>query len=144
MVPRTALVAALAEARSGNDAAQAKAGELASLENLLRRAEERLAASEVELNVLKETLAGSVPRSELVAAEAKSEKEDARAQVALGELREKSSEWQAEASQLRTALQVAPLTQGSAQVPSTLWLTRDPRRRLCLGPSTWMPGEPAA
>jgi hypothetical protein len=106
MVPRTALVAALAKARSGGDEAQAMAGELESKERLLRKAKERIEAYESELSELKSTLAGSVPRSDLVAAQARSDEEDARARAALSEMREKSTEWQAEVSQLRAALQV--------------------------------------
>jgi hypothetical protein len=144
MVPRTALVTALSDARSCSDDAQAKAGELALMQDLLRRTEERLAASESELNTLKVTVAGSVSRSELVVAQAKSEEADARAQMALSELQERSNEWEAEASQLRKALQVAtPLTNpdAGAELSMADGVATCVSRRRCRDPSTWTPGD---
>jgi hypothetical protein len=142
-VPRTAFVAALTEARSGIDEARDKAGELALMEGLLRSAEERLESSESELEELRATLACSVPRSELAAAQARSDAADARARAALCELREKSGEWQAEASQLRAALQVSiPHMSPSAGLERLMadYVVLFVSRRWCPGPSTWTPG----
>ena len=107
MVPRAELVTALAEVRASKDDAMAKASDLASAEDRLQRAQEQLRAVRAEFSLLQATLAGSVPRAELLAARAKVEEADLRTQAARDELQAKLKEWEEEAARLRTAMQVA-------------------------------------
>jgi hypothetical protein len=107
MVPRAELVAALAEVRASKDDALAKASDLASAEDRLQRAQELLQAARAESSQLQATLSGSVPRAELLVAKGKLEEAEMRTQAARDELQAKLKEWEAEASHLRVAMQVA-------------------------------------
>jgi hypothetical protein len=106
MVPRAELAAAAAEVRASRDEAQARAGDLASAEDRLERAQELLKAARAESSRLQAALAGSVPRAELVAAKARVEEADARTEAAREELLAKAKEWEAEESRLRSTMQV--------------------------------------
>ena len=96
----------MADLREANDQVQSKAGEVASLENQLHRAQEQLKAARAESSELLAALAAAVPRSELEAARIRAAESEAGALAAREGLQERLKEWELESTKYQATLQV--------------------------------------
>jgi hypothetical protein len=114
LVPRTDLLAALAEARAGRDAAAAHAADTSALEEQLARTQRQLRAAQADAAAqMQATLSDMVPRSELVAARARAEEaeewlreHEERQREATEALKERLAALQRDNDQLTTKVQV--------------------------------------